>query len=252
VGGAFGFTIGPLIVVVALNLLTLDGTPWLMIGGWAASAILFACLTKVSIAPTEISVRDSWSEGLRAMKPILLPVAGITIMRGMLLPATFTFLPTYLTEQGMDLWYAGLAVSVCAGAGMIGSLVGGSLSDRWGRRFVLAAFLVATPLLVFALLGVTGWALLPVLVALGIVIPPAQVILLALVQETSTSNRAYATGLYLSLAFFSESAGSVAVGVLGDLFGLRLAIAISAAILVPSLPLVLLLPGRQKAAEVSL
>ncbi len=78
--------------------------------------------------------------------------------------------------------------------------------------------------------------------------PPVQVILMALVQESCPENRALANGLYLSLAFISESGGAVVLGALGDLFGLSVAYTTGAVIQLLSLPLVFLLPGKAAAA----
>jgi FSR family fosmidomycin resistance protein-like MFS transporter len=242
VGGTLGFTVGPIIVVTTVTLLSLEGTRWLMVGGWLASALLFVRLRRVSVPTLAIEDSGSFQTGIQALRPLLAPVGGLTVMRALMVAATFIFLPTYLTERGASLWLAGLSVSVAAAAGVAGSLLGGSMSDRWGRRRVLSTFMLATPLLMFALLTLSGWALLPVLVALGISMAPNQVILMSVMQENCPANRALASGVYLSVVFISESAGALALGVLGDLVGLPLAYATSAVVLLLGLPLVLLLP----------
>lgn len=247
VGGALGFTIGPLLVVTTLNFFSLEGTPWLMVGGWAASALLFAALRRVPARPPDSSVGNSWREGLRSVKPIFVPVAGITLLRSFLVTATFIFLPTYLTEQGAPLWFAGLSVSISAGAGMVGSLAGGSMSDRWGRRRILSAFIVAAPILALAMLGARDWSLVLVLILLGFAIPPSNVVIMTLVQESSPDNRALATGVYHAIGFMSESISSLTVGILGDLIGLSPTIVITAVLMLLSLPLVVLLPGGDPA-----
>jgi FSR family fosmidomycin resistance protein-like MFS transporter len=247
VGGALGFTIGPLSVVTTLSFLSLEGTPWLMVGGWAASGLLFAVLPRVPARPPDSVVSNSWREGLQSLKPIFLPVAGITLLRSFLVTATFIFLPTYLTEQGAPLWFAGLAVSISAGAGMVGSLVGGSLSDRWGRRLILSTFTVAAPIFALAMLGARDWTLVLVLILLGFAIPPSNVVIMTLVQESSPDNRALANGVYHALGFMSESVSSLTVGILGDLIGLSPTIVITAVLMLLSLPLVVLLPGGDPA-----
>ncbi|MGB3904136.1 MAG: MFS transporter [Anaerolineae bacterium] len=242
VGGTLGYALGPIIVVSAVNLLTLEGTPWLMVGGWLASAILFVRLRRVPAPPPTIGDRGSLRAGLRALRPLLVPLVGITVMRALMVAAIFIFLPTYLTERGANLWFAGLSVSIAAGAGTVGSLLGGSMSDRWGRRRVLFVFMLASPLLLFVLLMVSGWAMVPVLVALGLTMVPTQVILMAVVQESCPDHRAMANGLFLSLAFLTESGGAVVLGALGDLFGLPVAYTTGAVVVLLSLPLVFLLP----------
>lgn len=243
VGGTLGFAVGPLIVVGAMNSFSLAATPWLMIGGWVASAILFVSIRRVPAATVSVAGINSWRQGLSTLRPILVPVTGITLMRALLVTATFTFLPTYLTGQGVAFSFAGVAVSVLAASGMVGCVIGGSMSDRWGRRPVLSIFLIAAPILSFALLAARGWMLFPVLMLLGTTIAPSNVVLLVLIQELSPDNRAFATGIYHALGFTSESVAAVAVGILGDLFGLSFAIAASATLMLMSLPLVLLLPA---------
>ncbi len=242
VGGTLGFTVGPIVVSGTVSLLGLEGTRWLMVGGWLASGVLFVYLRPVSVPNPATEARGSLRVGVLALRPLLAPVGGITVMRALMVAATFIFLPTYLTGQGASLWLAGLSVSITAGAGVIGALLGGSLSERWSRRAVLSTFLVMPPLLLLALLAAKGWVLLAVLVALGITMAPTQVVLMAVVQEHSPDHRALASGLYLSVAFISESVGALALGALGDLVGLPLAYASSAVVILLSLPLVLLLP----------
>ena len=88
-----------------------------------------------------------------------------------------------------------------------------------------------------------GWALRARLTGPRLdVIPPSQVILLALVQETSAGNRAFATGILVALAFVFESIGSIVVGMIGNPLGLGFALAASAVLLILSLPVLLLLP----------
>jgi FSR family fosmidomycin resistance protein-like MFS transporter len=245
VGGTLGYTVGPIVVATAVSFLTLEGTPWLMVGGWLASAILFARLRHVSAPPPTAVEAGAWREALQPLRPLLAPVMGLTVMRGLMVAAVFIFLPTFLTEEGADLWFAGASVSFVAGAGMVGSLLGGALSDRWGRRFVLFVVVLAAPLLMFAFLGVNGWAQLPILILIGVVMIPTQVILMALVQESCPDNRALANGIFLSVTFLSESGAAVVLGALGDLFGLRLAFAVAAVALLLSLPLVRLLPAKK-------
>ncbi len=245
VGGILGYTLGPIIVVSAVNLLTLEGTPWLMIGGWLASLVLFLLLRDVPGRPPADGETNSWREGLQALRPILPPVVGITVARGLMVAAAITFLPTFLTEEGASLLLAGASVSMVNGAGIVGSVLGGSLSDRLGRRLIALISTTAPPLLMFVFLAVGGWARLPVLLLLGAALPGTQVVLMAVVQENCPDNRALATGIYHSVAFITEAGAAVAVGALGDLFGLRPAFSISAIVMLLGLFFVLRLPGKR-------
>lgn len=246
VGGELGRVLGPLVIVTAVQLLTLKGTPWLMLGGFLASAILYARLKDVPGLPPDAGQGLPWRRALRAMRPLLIPLTGIIVARSFMSAAMTTFLPTFLREGGATLWLAGAALSILETAGVAGALTGGSISDRLGRRMVIFASMLATPLLMFLFLAAGGWAQLPLLLALGFTMLSITPVMMALVQESFPENRALANGVYMALSFILRSGVVVAMGKLGDLFGLRLAFTISGVIALLGLPLLFLLPKRRR------
>jgi len=245
VGGYLGFAVGPVLVTSTVNLLTLRGTPWLAIGGWLGSAIVFLRLRGVQLRPTPSDAGNSWRHGLEGLRPILIPVVGLTLSRAMAFSATLTFLPIMLTSQGIDLWLAGISLSILQLASAGGALLAGSASDRLGRRFIIFVCTLLAPLLILALVYLQGWLKLPTLIGLGLTMPATYVILMALIQESCPDNRALATGVLLAVTFVSESLGAVVLGGLADFFGLGSAFAASALALLAGLPLVLLLPRQR-------
>jgi FSR family fosmidomycin resistance protein-like MFS transporter len=244
VGGYLGFAIGPIVVATTVNALGLEGTPWLLFGGWLGSVVLYLRLRGVGVEPPTSSVDSSWRQAITNMRPILAPVVGITLARALSFSATLTFLPTLLTRQGTGLWLAGIALAMVQAMGAAGALLAGSASDRLGRRPVVLLSMLSTPMLILALVSLRGWVQVPVLVGLGLTIPATHVVMMALVQERCPDNRALATGILLSVTFISESIGAVVLGVLADLYDLRLAFAVSAMVFLAGLPLVLLLPSE--------
>jgi FSR family fosmidomycin resistance protein-like MFS transporter len=247
VGGSLGFALGPIVIVSAVNLLTLEGTPWLMIGGLLASVLLYVLLKDVPARPPMSSQGISFREGLGNMRPLLAPLAGIVAGRALMVAALTTFLPTFLVEEGADLSFAGLSLAVLQAAGWAGALLGGALSDRLGRRLVLFISMLVPSLLMFVFLGINGWARLPTLVVIGMAGLSTRTVLMAQVQESYPENRALANGIYLALTFVLESGAAPILGALGDLFGLRAAFTASAVIALLGIAPVFLLPQKESA-----
>jgi len=247
VGGELGRTLGPIVIVSAVQLLTLKGTPWLMVMGLLTSALLYVRLRHVSGRPLNGGQVLPWRRALRSMRPLLIPLVGIIVVRSFMVSVLTTYLPTFLSEEGADLWLAGASLAVLEAGGVVGALLGGSISDRLGRRSVLFVSMLATPLLMLVFLAVSGWLQFPLLLMLGFIALSVTPVVMALVQESFPENRALANGVYMALSFVLRSGIVVVVGAMGDLFGLRLAFTASAVIPLLGLPLVFLLPGRRDA-----
>ncbi len=248
VGGELGRTLGPLLIAGYFVIWpdTLSYTPLLMVGGWLTSLILFFRLRDVGGRPADLGNGLPWRQALRSMGPLLVPLVGIVSVRAFMSSALTTYLPTLLAEEGAELWLAGISLSVLEAAGVAGALLGGSLSDRLGRRVILVVSLLVTPLLMFVFLAVSGWLRFPLLLLMGLTSLSVTPVIMALVQESLPENRALANGVYMSLSFLIRSAVVVLVGAMGDLWGMSPAFMACAIITLLGLPFLLLLPAAPR------
>jgi FSR family fosmidomycin resistance protein-like MFS transporter len=242
VGGELGRTLGPILIVSTVAWFGLEGTAWLMPGGWAASILLYFRLRGVSGKPTDLPQGSHWKDVLAQMRPFLVALALLHVVQSFSSVALTTYLPIYLKEGGANLWWSGAALSILQAAGVIGALVGGSISDRLGRRRVLAIAFLVTAVLIVAFLHLSGAWQAPLLALLGFFSLSTTPVIMAIVQECYPENRAMANGLYMALSFVIRSIIMVLFGVISDAVGLPSTYLLSAALLLLGLPILRLFP----------
>jgi MFS transporter, FSR family, fosmidomycin resistance protein len=245
VGGELGRVLGPIIIVYAIGMLTFKGLPWLMIGGFLGSVILYFRLKDATSLAPQTGETSTLPAAFQQLKPLLLPIAALTTVRGFMTAVTTTFLPTFLTENGSNLQFAGVALSILEIAGVAGALLSGPISDRIGRRIIIWIALAASAVFMVIFLWVQGWMIFPILLALGFASISITPVIMAVVQESCQENRALANGMYMALSFVIRAAITVIVGIIGDAYGLRLAFAISAGVILIGIPFVFLLPEKR-------
>jgi FSR family fosmidomycin resistance protein-like MFS transporter len=242
VGGELGRTLGPIVIVTGVAILTLEGTALLMIVGFMTSAFLFVRLKDAPTPATHSKKPLGWRHALGRMRSLMAPLISLIFARSFMAVSLAVYLPTFLTEEGASLWMAGASLSVLELSGVVGALMGGSLSDRFGRRRVLLLATLTAPIFLYMLLSIRGWLLFPVLLLSGFTLLSTVPVIMALVQESFPENRALANGVYMSISFTIRSIAIVVVGAIGDLVGLRWAYVISGVLMWVGVPLVLLLP----------
>ena len=235
--GELGRTLGPLLVVTAISWWSLEGIYRLVIIGLIASAVLYWKLRDVPFEK-QASSDLNFGQILIQMRPTLLPLTWIVISRSLMSTALITYLPIYLDQRGASLWLVGGALTILEGAGVMGVLTAGALSDRWGRRNIILMAQILAPLLLLAFLAVDGWLIFPVLIALGFATFSSTPVLFAVVLEGHTANRATASGIFSAISFALGALATLLVGYTGDQLGLRTAFTASAIVVFAGIPFV--------------
>ncbi|MFQ5896320.1 MAG: MFS transporter, partial [Nitrospinota bacterium] len=130
------------------------------------------------------------------------------------------FLPLYFVERGASLAVAGASVSVFLFSGALGGIVGGHLSDRFGRRTIILGSLAgAFPCLILFFASGGLWKV-PWLVLSGALIFTSMSVIVAQAQEMFPANAALTSSLMLGVAWFSASLVLMGIGVVADWAGL--------------------------------
>ena len=238
VGGEIGRTIGPLVVVSALAVMSMRSMASLSLVAIATSIFLFIRLRDVPLRTRDDGEQIPWRPAVRAMRGLMVLLGTLVALRSMMVMATTLFLPIYLTDNATSLWVAGIALSIVEAAGIAGAFAGGWISDHVGRRAVLIFGQIAAPLALLAFLGTDGWIRVAILPLIGFSLLAVPPVLMAVVQESFPQSRALANGVYLSMNFAIRSVAAIAYGAFADSHGLTTAMYIAAAAMFAGLPLI--------------
>lgn len=239
-GGELGRSLGPVFIAAVVERVGLEHAYLAAVPGLVASLVLFRLFHRT---PSRLQAQPlSLRVALRAQGRPLLLLLGIAFFRAVSVFSFITFLPLYLTQTGTRLMLASAAVSLFELAGVIGALLGGTLSDRFGRRTIFLFFQVVVAPVLLAFLHATGWVAVLLLMLGGLVALSTGPVGLTVIQELFADNRSTATGVYISFSMIASSIATTLFGALADVVGLPLAM--NAMVLMPLLgiPLTLLLP----------
>ncbi|MBP7411666.1 MFS transporter [Methanoculleus sp. 10] len=213
IGGNLGYAIGPICAGVAVGLMGLPGLVILAVPGVAMAAVL----RRVLPAPERPENRPAPASSERpAYRAIALLVAA-SGLRAWAIFGSVAYLPTVLTLRGIDLVTANLLVSGMLIAGVVGQVVGGTLSDRYGRKEYTLVGLVAAvpPFLVFLSTG--GILSLIALMIFGFILWSTFAVTVAMAHEIAPGNVGLVSGLMLGLAVGVGGMGVAVTGWIADL-----------------------------------
>jgi FSR family fosmidomycin resistance protein-like MFS transporter len=148
---------------------------------------------------------------------ILVSAAGL---RAWAIFASLTYIPVLLVGRGFDLGMANLLMTVMLLAGVAGQVIGGTLSDRYGRKeYTIAGMLLALPPLWIFLTG-SGIIAVLAMFAFGFFLWSTFAVSVAIAQELLPDHIGLASGLILGLAIGCGGIGVAATGSIADSTGL--------------------------------
>lgn len=246
VGGTLGFALGPGLVTAALLAWGLPGTAVLALPAGLLAALIAWHLAATPADGRSASARrpgDAFTASSDAWGPFARLTAAV-VARAVLFFGLNTFIPLYwIHVLGQSKAAGATALTVFAAAGVIGTLLGGRLSDRWGPTRIAASGFCALLPLVPLLVGVTSVpAALVVLALIGFALSTTYSPLVVLGQAYLPNHIGLSSGVTLGLAI---SIGGVATPLLGrvaDHYGLWTTLAVLGFVPLASAALALTLP----------
>lgn len=242
-GGELGRTVGPLLAAGAVAIWTLEGIYPVMVLGWVASLILYWRLRHV---PAKTAKSQNIWAMLPTLRRVFIPMTLIIFFRAFMLEPLTVYLPTLMDLKGASLTEANLALTLWELAGVGGALLGGTLSDRLGRKTVLFFTILIAPFLTFLFLQSSGLFTMLTLLLHGLISLSTTPVLMAITQEHLPYNRAVSNGLFISIAFLLRPLVAVIIGYLGDTYSLEAAYFWGAMFSFLAIPAIFFLPTLER------
>ena len=247
IGGNLGFATGPLAATVLIAAFGTTG------GLLIALPPLLVAAALVALSPYLLSFvperRDAGvHEGQDRIGALAL-LLGVITCRSVAWFGLITFVPLWYVSLGHSASYGNRALAMMLLAGGIGTLVAGPLADRVGRRPVLMASVVATPVLILVFVLVGGALGLAALALVGVCVIGTFAVTGVISQEYMPRHIAMASGLVSGLSIGLGGVAAVALGGLADAVDLRAAFIACVVVAAVAIPLVALLPPTRRRAQ---
>jgi FSR family fosmidomycin resistance protein-like MFS transporter len=229
VGGNLGFAVGPALVTPIQIRFGLAGTVWLALPAVAMAAVLAVFLRDRGESPASarsvaIAVPDRWGSFAR--------LTGAVIARAVIFYGLDTFIPLYwIGVFGRSKSAGAAALTLMLSAGVAGTLAGGWLADRFGRRVVVLGSMLALVPLLAAFVWVSNPSIaLALLVPIGLALYAPFSVMTVLGQEYLPGRVGTASGVTIGLAVTLGGVAAPILGRIADLHGIHTAISLLIAV----------------------
>ncbi|MCX7839736.1 MAG: MFS transporter [Anaerolineae bacterium] len=247
-GGNTGYAFGPLLNTAIFSL-TGDHMPeTLAMVGLLQAAIVYWALAQ---RPPTIQERatSNISSVKRAAISVIIVLMIVMFLRSWLHSAVSTYVPQVFREFGYSTAEAGNVLFSILMPLAIGGLVGGTLSDKIGRRRVLIATTMLCGPALWLLLNANSESVYAISTLLGLTMGASTPVTLVMAQSLVPRGLGLMSGIVLGFTFIAGAIGVAISGVIADHVGLLPMMHLNAALPVLAAALALLLPDDRPATK---
>lgn len=229
VSGMIGHSVAPLAVVALWHGWGSWGVASLALPGLlAAGALYFSART---IPRPDLSRHRAPRVSWRAVSQRGRGFGVVMVLRNLGAASLLTLLPLVWHQRGGSPTQTGAVLAVVYAAGMMGNLLGGSVSDAWGVRPVLVGSLIGASISAAvggAVTTGTGWAFWIAVAIWGFTVNGAGAAMLVYGQSLFPGKLGLASGLTMGLGNTVGAFGAWAVGAVAQWQGMSIAIDVAA------------------------
>lgn len=248
-GGSFGFALAPILLVYFMQMYSLDYLPILIIPAIILGVLMYSSgLSKARFVNEQVAKNMHFNLAqILQNKPLMLLNISMGL-RAWLFTALVTFLPLWAIEKGCDNTLSGWILTIYLCGSVIGGLIGGALNDKIGYKKVILWALIFTliPTMYFLFAQQIDILMYIALFVGGSLVMAANPGAIVWGQDLLPDNPGMASGMMLGLSFGLGGFGTMLTGSLAESYGLTMALALTAILLVISIVLVYLTPEKRR------
>ena len=248
-GGSFGFALAPILLVYFMQMYSLDYLPILIIPAIILGILMYSSgLSKARFVNEQVAKNMHFNLAqILQNKPLMLLNISMGL-RAWLFTALVTFLPLWAIEKGCDNTLSGWILTIYLCGSVIGGLIGGALNDKIGYKKVILWALIFTliPTMYFLFAQQIDILMYIALFVGGGLVMAANPGAIVWGQDLLPDNPGMASGMMLGLSFGLGGFGTMLTGSLAESYGLTMALALTAILLVISIVSVYLTPEKRR------
>jgi MFS transporter, FSR family, fosmidomycin resistance protein len=245
-GGNVGFALGPFLAIFFATHVGPGGEALMLLP--TAIALLFLAtqwrvLSQASMNKTK--ARATTTKGLIAVAGLVGFLMLMIILRSSTLKGLETFIPLYYTETTrLSQQMIANLVTTLSLAGVIGTLLGGVVADRIGRRLTMGISMAISLAGIYGFLNTDGLLRFSLLFITGSCLTAAWPIIVVMIQEAMPNNVGLAAGLSLGTAYGAQAIVVQMLGIVADQRGLETVMTILTLLPIGVLILTFFVPER--------
>jgi FSR family fosmidomycin resistance protein-like MFS transporter len=224
--GNMGFALSPLLLVPLFQAYGLHATIVTVVPGIFVAILLFFYAPRNNVLSGVTPALSVVLNSLKAAARELVAIVSVIAIRSLAYTGMLTILPLYFKSQNLSNIAASHLVTIMLSAGAVGGILGGFISDLYGRkRLIVGSLVLATPLFI-AFLYTQGILSTIFLALAGAALLSSFSVTVVAAQEAIPDNKALAAGLTMGFAGGIGGLAVILIGRIGDIWGLTSAISV--------------------------